>query len=78
MEKDSFIDLEKVRLDILKMKIQYGIDEFNSNTGQQWTQVRFEKPLLETLLTLIEKEINIQFFATVEKEGDGESALQRK
>jgi hypothetical protein len=56
MGKESFADLEKIRLDILKEKIQNGIDEFKSNPGQQWTELRFEKPLLETLLTLIEKE----------------------
>lgn len=53
---DSFVDLEKVRLEILKEKIQCGIDELKSNRGQQWTQIGFERPLLETLLTLIEKE----------------------
>lgn len=53
---EAFADLEKIRLNILKDKIQNGIDEFKSNQGQQWTQIRFEKPLLETLLNLIEKE----------------------
>jgi hypothetical protein len=56
MKGDLYVDLEKVRLDILKRKIQDGIDSFNSNRGQQWTELRFEKPLLETLLRLIEKE----------------------
>lgn len=52
-----FADLEKVRLDILKRKIQDGINTFKENSGQQWTQIRLEKPLLETLLNLIEKEL---------------------
>lgn len=56
MAKDTFADLERVRLDILKRKLQDGIDEIKSNQGQQWTQIRFEKPLLETLLKLVEKE----------------------
>lgn len=56
MKKDVFADLEKVRLDILKRKLQGGIDEIKANPGQQWTQLRFEKPLLETLLNLIERE----------------------
>jgi hypothetical protein len=57
LENDKFVDLEKVRKEILKRKIQCGIDEIKSNRGQQWTQIRFEKPLLETLLNLIEKEV---------------------
>ena len=56
MKGDMYADLEKVRLDILKRKIQDGIDKFNSNQGTQWTELRFEKPLLDTLLRLIEKE----------------------
>jgi hypothetical protein len=56
VEKEAFVDLEKIRINILKEKIQNGIDEFKLNKGQQWTQIRFEKPLLETLLTLIEKD----------------------
>lgn len=55
-ENESFTDLEKIRLKIVKEKIQNGIDEFKLNTGQQWTELRLEKPLLETLLNLIEKE----------------------
>lgn len=57
MERDAFADLEKVRLEILKRKVQDGINEINSNKGQQWTQLRLEKPLLMTLLNLIEKEV---------------------
>lgn len=56
MEKDVFADLEKVRLDLLKSKIQEGLDTFNENPRQQWTPIRLSKPLLETLLKLIEKE----------------------
>jgi hypothetical protein len=56
MKGDVYADLEKVRLDILKRKIQDGIDKFDSNRGMQWTELRFEKPLLDTLLKLIEKE----------------------
>lgn len=58
MKRDVFADLEKVRLDILKRKIQSGIDEINENQGQQWAQLRFEKPLLETLLDLIKNKVN--------------------
>lgn len=54
MGNDTFADLEKVRLDILKRKIQDGIDEIKANPGQQWSQLRFERPLLETLLKQIE------------------------
>lgn len=58
MGKDLFADLENIRMKILKEKIQNGINEFKTNTEQQWTQIRFERPLLETLLKLIEKEMN--------------------
>lgn len=56
MRKDSFADLEKVRLSMLQEKLKNGIEEFESNQGQKWAQIRLEKPLLETLLTLVEKE----------------------
>lgn len=55
MGNDTFADFEKLRLEILERKIQGGIDEIKANRGQQWTQIRFEKPLLETLLNLIEQ-----------------------
>lgn len=56
MEKSVYSDLEEVRLNILKQKIQDGLTELNNNPGQQWTPLRCEKPLLETLLRLVEKE----------------------
>lgn len=57
---DSFVDLEKVRLEILQKKIQSGINEFKKNPGQQWTAMRLERPLLEKLLEIVEKEIKTQ------------------
>lgn len=54
--KDSFADLEKIRLEILQEKVQSGIFEFENEPKRQWTALRLEKPLLETLLILIEKE----------------------
>jgi len=57
MKGDVFMDLEKVRLEILQEKIQSGINEFKQNKGIQWTTLRCEKVLLETLLLLVEKEI---------------------
>lgn len=56
MIKDSFVDLEKIRLEILQEKIKSGICQFENEPKRQWTALRFEKPLLKTLLTLIEKE----------------------
>lgn len=55
MKKDTLVDLEKVRLEILKQKTQDGIDELNRNPKQQWTPLRLEKPILDTLLSLIER-----------------------
>lgn len=51
--KDSFADLEKVRLNILKDKINEGLAEFKASPTIQWTPVRLEKPLLETLSKII-------------------------
>lgn len=59
MKKELFADLEGIRIKILEEKIQKGIDGFDSNSGQQWAELRLEKPLLETLLNLIKKEKNI-------------------
>ncbi|MGG0665534.1 hypothetical protein ABE042_15665 [Viridibacillus arvi] len=56
MKKDAFVDLEKVRFEILKQKTQAGIDELNKNPRQQWASLRLERPLLDTLLRLIENE----------------------
>jgi hypothetical protein len=56
LNKDAYGDLEKIRIEILKEKIQAGIDEFNRNPAQQWTPLRIERPLLETLLRLVERE----------------------
>lgn len=56
MEKETFADLDKIRLGILKKKMQDGIKVFKDDPKKQWIAIRFEKPLLETLLYLIEKE----------------------
>jgi hypothetical protein len=56
LEKETFADLGKIRLEILKKKMQDGIKEFKDDPKKQWIPIRFEKPLLETLLDLIEKE----------------------
>lgn len=53
--KESFADLEKVKIHILKGKILDGLDEFKKNKRQQWTELRFEKPLLVKLLSSIEQ-----------------------
>lgn len=55
LERDTFVDLEKIRIDILKQKTQEGLNEFHKNPSIQWTTLRLEKPLLETLLNLIEE-----------------------
>lgn len=56
LEQSSFSDLDKVRLEILREKILNGMEELKDNPGQQWTQLRLEKPLLEFMLNLIELE----------------------
>lgn len=56
MEKDVFADLDKVKIGILKEKICAGIQSFEENSKRQWTEIRFERPLLEKMLELIDKE----------------------
>lgn len=56
MEKDSFVDLEKVWIEILQGKVESGIGEFKDDYKRQWTEVRFERPLLEELLRIIEQQ----------------------
>lgn len=58
---DVFMNLEKVRLEILHEKIESGISEFKQNPAIQWTALRCEKTLLETLLNLVEKEIEQKY-----------------
>lgn len=65
MEKESFIDLENTRLKILKEKIQKGIDILNSNPLHQWTELRFERPLLDHLLNIIEKVEKLEIISSV-------------
>ncbi|MGE7091663.1 hypothetical protein ACQKII_09470 [Lysinibacillus sp. NPDC048646] len=58
MEKNSFADLEKVRLNILQNKIKEGLSEFEVRPSIQWTLLRLEKPLLETLLSLVKEKVD--------------------
>ena len=57
---EPFADLERVKIDILKDKIQTGLVEFKHNERKQWTELRFEKPLLDKLLSLIEQAEQVQ------------------
>lgn len=56
MDKSTFGDLEKIRIEILLEKIQVGIDELKGNPRQQWTPLKLERPLLETLARLLKEE----------------------
>jgi hypothetical protein len=56
LKKESFSDLEKIRIDILQEKAQSGISDFKNAKGRQWTALRFEKPLLETMERITKKE----------------------
>ncbi|KYG89011.1 hypothetical protein A0U40_13370 [[Bacillus] sp. KCTC 13219] len=53
VQKTSFTDLEKIRLDILNEKIKQGLEEFNQQLSIQWTALKLEKPLLETLSKIL-------------------------
>ncbi|BAQ11467.1 hypothetical protein OXB_2997 [Bacillus sp. OxB-1] len=64
MKGDVFADLEKARVEILKEKAQSGIREFEENYGIQWIPLRFEKPLLETLLVSIERQTSQKVIKT--------------
>ncbi len=52
---EQFADLEQAKIDILKEKLYLSLQEFEENQGQQWTGLRFEKPLLTKLLSLIQQ-----------------------
>jgi hypothetical protein len=56
LKGEPFADFEKIRLEVLKSKIQAGLEEFKDDPRKQWTPLRLEKPLLETLLRLVENE----------------------
>jgi len=56
LNKDTFIDLEKVRLECIQEKIEEGLQKFEGNHRKQWVDVRFSKPLLEALLDIVKKE----------------------
>lgn len=55
-QKNSFADLEKVKLEILEEKIVSGIIEIEMNKGQQWASIKLEKPLLDKLLKLVQED----------------------
>ena len=54
-EREQFMDLEKVRHDILKRKVEEGLNEFKEFPSKQWVAIRLEKPLLEALENLLNK-----------------------
>ena len=58
--EEPFADFEKIKTHMLKRKIRDGLDEFKRNKGQQWTELRFEKPLLDKLLSSIEQAERVQ------------------
>lgn len=58
-EKKLFADLEKVRLDILQKKINAGFLEFENRPQIQWISLALEKPLLETLAKVIQKNVSL-------------------
>ena len=51
----EFADLEKVRVKIIKEKIETGLKDFENRPGIQWTSLPLEKPLLESLLKIIQE-----------------------
>ena len=54
---EGFVDLEKIRLDLLHEKIKEGLLELTADPRKQWTALCLEKQLLNTLLTLVEQKI---------------------
>lgn len=79
MEQNSFVDLEKVRLNILQNKIKVGLSEFECRPNIQWTSLKLEKPLLETLLTKVdEKSLPLTFAKEDTSLNDGGWILEHK
>jgi len=52
---DISFDLEKVRLEILEDKITDALKDFTKKPGIQWTTLKLEEVLLETLLELVKR-----------------------
>lgn len=57
MASEQFADLSKIRLEMIKEKTEQGLEVFKKNPNVQWTNLRFEKPLLEELLNLVGEEL---------------------
>lgn len=57
MSESKFIDLEQIRLKILNEKLEKAMREFSTDSKIQWTSMRLEKPLLETLISLVNEKI---------------------
>lgn len=56
MAGESFADLSKIRVEMIKEKAENALDIFKSTGADiQWVGLRLEKPLLEELLRLIEQ-----------------------
>lgn len=60
-KKDNFVDLEvdleDLRLGILQDEVSSKINDFKERPTMLWNQLRLSKPVLETLLLTIEKQI---------------------
>ena len=67
---EGFADLEKIRLDVIQEKIKEGLVELEADPRKQWTTLCLEKPLLNTLLALVE-EIITQREGEVKYESNG-------
>lgn len=57
MPECKFINLEQIRLKILNEKLEKAMKEFSTDSNIQWTSLRLEKPLMETLISLVNEKI---------------------
>ena len=53
----EMFDLNKIRLEIIKEKVESGLLDFEADNRRQWTSINLAKPLLETMLELVNKEL---------------------
>nr|DAM13523.1 MAG TPA: hypothetical protein [Caudoviricetes sp.] len=56
-KEDRFVGLEELRFEYLREKISNALMEFDGKPLKEWETLKLEKPILETMLIAVEKQI---------------------